>query len=1218
MLNLDRQVKGTDTQSRKWATFVMLTDSFERFDQQEQASELYEELDRYEPVSLLCAIGHLQLLPSNASLSFALNLIANLVVAKPNPTGQKASTKVVGALIHRLLPKLIMHQDPPCNRFVEEVGFGKSTFKCFPDYQLGGCSDFQQMIKASFYNPNFGTEEFRIELCHILRWGLVLSDLLAERAELEAGFFEPKGVKKRLKIPKASKSGRSLHSYFGRELLCEVAEAYNIPLSYLSGFVAQPAEGPLSIEDGPLQRGPLVPLQDGYLVPVPSGLWLSSRRQMLDLIVQSPYKESFVASFAEAVAHTASCTVSNPSADQVDLQFPIGVSMRRFFADSDKVCSVVIIVDNLTGWDSSKPDSGVRTATSDELISLMKSGLPGFDEDFFGERAFFVLVHAGFGRVGIDGFGAELPSDIGILSCHLFEFQTMMRLERGDLLSLLRFSRQFSAFREDTKTIPLNTTLDFYDLFRKDRTFYLSDDKKPDFFLLHFDANRDTVELCQEQFDICWREHYSSDIGAVLTERRAPYENIYRCSEVRDNRLAYWAQFWVVTEDLSKKQHLANTYEAILVAITYWLNEFSNFLAVDSPDFAVKVVLESPESWFVVEDECLPTGELSDCFRQLKSGSGFPGLNLSISENFRNFALQPGNAAELALVEFILTSADVISDPEGLDKAIATNGQYWDKKMLLLATVDPRFSTINPGNLSKARTVPRELHQQTLDYLGERLSEKYPQGNIQEDKRNELLKDCVAFLFGETERLLSEVDRGEALKRLVELNEALRFEHANTQSIKRYELACFPGLSLRVREHAERISNLATAAAANRFLLEYLGAQRKHSGTKPLTNDLYDTILAYSSQLISCGSFSDLLHFEIADCQPRLLPSGRLDFGFWDYLKKQEDFTIAYHMTEFKKIKSTYEERFDRSFDSEFEAACVEEWGYSFEQLVKVFEAMNSLLEPNKEVASVEKSDLVAKIATATGFDVSIVSRVIEDYTLPTRDKFMKPPKPYRQEDTYPWRVRRPLSYLRKPILSNEAELVWGRRNLFVAGTYILQLLDSGRYQPQSEAMARFQGKLTLISGKNFVDRVASELEQNGKVMVKVEFEKFKGKKIAGDDGQPLGDIDVLGFHIKKREVWALECKAYEKTLAPHEIKQAIDKICDETDGTIVKHRKRATWLKKNLKDVLVEFGLDSGKKKTWQVRTRILVNHESFVPRTSKLQMKIETWDSFKARFGL
>ena len=1196
---------------------MMSTDSFERFDQQEQASELYQELDNYEPISLLSAIGHLQLLPSNASLSFALNLIANLVVAKPNPKGQQASIKLIGAVLHRLLPKLIQHQDPPCNRFVEDVGFGKSTFRCFPDYQLGGCSDFQQLIKASFYNPSFATEEFRVELCHVLRWGLVLSDILAQRANLQEGFFEPKGVRKHLAIPKSLKGGRSLISYFGNELLRELAEAYNTPLKFLRGFIAQPGEGPLGIEDGPLQRGPLVPLLDGYLVPVPSGLWLSSRRQMLDLIAQGPHKDPFIGSFADAVAHTASCAVANASTDKDEYELPTGVSIRRYVVDSDKVCSIVVIVDNLTGWDSGKPDAGVKTASSDQLISVIKAELRDGDNDFFGEQAFFVLVHAGFGRVGIEGFDAELPSDIEILSCHLFEFLAMIRLERGDLLKLLRFSRQLSTLRKETRTIPFNTTLDFYDLFRKERTFYLSDERRPDFLLVSFDANRDSLQLCEEQFDISWREHYSSDIGVVLTERRAPYENVYRCSEARDNRLAYWAQLWVISEDLSGKLHLVQAYGSILVAITYWLNEFAAFLEVDSPALSVEVRLESPESWSLVEDECQPKGELSDCFTLIERGSLSPAVTVTISENFRNFALQPGNDAELALVEFLARSMGIVSDPDRLDKAITLNRQVCDKKMLLLAAVDPNFS-VNPGSLSKARTVPKELHQRVLDELGEHLSEKYPQGNVQEKQRNELLKDCVAFLFGEIERLLSEVDRGKALKRLVELNEALRYEHANTQSIKGYELACFPGFSLRVKEHAQRISDLGTAAAANRFVLEYLGAQDKHSGTKPLTNDRYDTILAYSSQLISCGTISDLLHFEIADCRPRLLPSGRLDFGFWDYLKKQEDFTIAYHTTEFKKMKSTYEEKFHRSFDSEFEAACVEEWGYSFKQLVQVFEAMNNLLEPAKEVGRLDKSSLVSELTKSTGFSDKVISRIVTDYTQPPRAKFMKPPKPYRQEDTYPWRVRRPLSYLRKPILSNEAELIWGRRNLFVAGTYLLQLLDSGRYQPQSEAMFSFQGKLTRISGKNFVDRVASELEKNKKLVVKAEFEKFKGKKIAGDDGQPLGDIDVLCFDEKKYEVWALECKAYEQTLAPHEIKQAIDKICDEDDGTITKHRRRSTWLKRNLKDVLCAFGVDSRKKKNWQIRTRILVNHESFVPRIGKLGMKIETWDSFKARFGL
>ena len=193
--------------------------------------------------------------------------------------------------------------------------------------------------------------------------------------------------------------------------------------------------------------------------------------------------------------------------------------------------------------------------------------------------------------------------------------------------------------------------------------------------------------------------------------------------------------------------------------------------------------------------------------------------------------------------------------------------------------------------------------------------------------------------------------------------------------------------------------------------------------------------------------------------------------------------------------------------------------------------------------------------------------------------------------------------------------LHWGRRNLFLAPVFLMGQIEAGRLKAQSPLMKRFQGKVAQLSGKNFVRKIAATLGTVPHLVVRKDVKKIGERRIEDQQGD-LGDIDLLVLDPKKRNVWVLECKAYERSRAPHEIFNEKSKLMDE-GGHIDKHRKRVEWVKSNLRFVLEQFGVTMKRKKPFNVRARILVSDEIFSVHLGKPRIRVQSWAQFKLDSG-
>jgi hypothetical protein len=115
------------------------------------------------------------------------------------------------------------------------------------------------------------------------------------------------------------------------------------------------------------------------------------------------------------------------------------------------------------------------------------------------------------------------------------------------------------------------------------------------------------------------------------------------------------------------------------------------------------------------------------------------------------------------------------------------------------------------------------------------------------------------------------------LEYLVSHHEAIASEQAFRKINISTHIACFGDSKEMTRQIVEGVPKLNDAALSCRFLIEYI-ATVPPSGIRPISQSVYDKLLALASEIISRGQESDYAKYGLFDVQLSILPSGRLGF----------------------------------------------------------------------------------------------------------------------------------------------------------------------------------------------------------------------------------------------------------------------------------------------------------------------------------------------------
>ena len=189
----------------------------------------------------------------------------------------------------------------------------------------------------------------------------------------------------------------------------------------------------------------------------------------------------------------------------------------------------------------------------------------------------------------------------------------------------------------------------------------------------------------------------------------------------------------------------------------------------------------------------------------------------------------------------------------------------------------------------------------------------------------------------------------------------------------------------------------------------------------------------------------------------------------------------------------------------------------------------------------------------------------IDTFVVFRRDSWKEPPDGFGRKDLYPWRFRRRLSLLARPVLAfgngGGDAVCFGVGTVQVAGAYVVAKARDGTL-PQSffrsAEMRAYAGAMNHRRGREFNELVAARLREAGwHTRTEVRMTEVGG-------GDELGDIDVLAWR-RTGQVELVECKCLYLALTVGEVAEICRRFKGEANDELARHVRRVRWIENHL-----------------------------------------------------
>jgi hypothetical protein len=285
------------------------------------------------------------------------------------------------------------------------------------------------------------------------------------------------------------------------------------------------------------------------------------------------------------------------------------------------------------------------------------------------------------------------------------------------------------------------------------------------------------------------------------------------------------------------------------------------------------------------------------------------------------------------------------------------------------------------------------------------------------------------------------------------------------------------------------------------------------------------------------------------------------------------------------------------SFVARSEEAMRAEFEFTLTELREVCGGLLDLATAD-QVTRIDQSVAISEIASKREMSEDIVSTVLGGITLTQRSSFLD-----IGQDAWPWRFNRDMSYVRRPLVLQGNELVFGFRGVYRLGPYWVDNLLSGRLQGRAKSR-EIQQCISEARGKindAFARAVSAQLQHLG-MTTRVSVNKIGKQRIVDSVGNDLGDIDVLAAHHESRSILAVEA----------EIANELEKLFLGKKGkksTIELHSKRIDWLREHLDEVALSIGANGGTA-PWRVIGAVVTSDPLITPLVSSSALSVIPFD--------
>ncbi|EEB56684.1 SEC-C motif domain protein [Pseudomonas syringae pv. tomato T1] len=333
-----------------------------------------------------------------------------------------------------------------------------------------------------------------------------------------------------------------------------------------------------------------------------------------------------------------------------------------------------------------------------------------------------------------------------------------------------------------------------------------------------------------------------------------------------------------------------------------------------------------------------------------------------------------------------------------------------------------------------------------------------------------------------------------------------------------------------MRDHEYRLN---AVFQPSRNLLEMALCESPLGTCKPLGKLDLAKLLAKASRLYHIGGWSDLIRWDLMKPIVIIRPLGDVHV--------QQDF-IDTVMEGYGSATSAYRyrasvRRYDKNLqqpkvsasvqqdvDIQFNQAWLEEFGVDLDAYRRFLDALEDYgIDQQQAVLAIRRSQV---LTMADSIQTGLM--ILEHFVLVPRQAWADVPHGFDQKDIDPWRFRRRLSALRRPIfqldLEDDPMLILAPGLVREGFAATVQSYYSGSYPDRhlGNAMKRYAGYARNRDGMAFNAKVLARLTELGwQTAAELKLTKILKQSLDRD----YGDVDVLAWSPEQKRVLIIECK---------------------------------------------------------------------------------------------
>jgi len=361
---------------------------------------------------------------------------------------------------------------------------------------------------------------------------------------------------------------------------------------------------------------------------------------------------------------------------------------------------------------------------------------------------------------------------------------------------------------------------------------------------------------------------------------------------------------------------------------------------------------------------------------------------------------------------------------------------------------------------------------------------------------------------------------------------------------------------------------------ASRILIEMAICESPLAGGLfPSQLDL-SRLMARASSLFHLGGWSDAIRWDVMEPLLVVRPLGdvHVNHDFIDNIA--EKFAGASSDVKFRHAAKNYAQNLEErplavetvdDMNGRFLSAWANEFGASFQDFRCFVDKVENIgIHENEAVLCLPRSRLTGLLSNTDAADA-----IVRIFTLESRSSWRNVPHGFTEKDRQPWRFRRRLSIVRRPLLQINHEpdplIMVAPGMLREALAYMANNYRQGNFPDEQlgSSMRSFVGHARRMRGSEFNSAVHDRLKTLGwQVVPEIKLTKLLQKNLGAKD---WGDIDVFAWHTVSKRILVIECKDVYFGKTYGEIAEQLSDFRGE-----VQSNGKADMLKKHLDRVAI------------------------------------------------